>query len=89
MRRFKLFNQDYELVAVARDQSKANLGKIAVYRTVGTQDYYSMPLLELANYFDPKKINTADLNRKIELFKERFIGRTDVYAKRYFNANVK
>lgn len=88
MRRFKLFNKDYELVAVAKDQSKANLGKIAVYRIVGTQVYYSMPLSELASYFNSQKINTADLNRKVELFKEHFVGRTDVYAKRYFNKRL-
>lgn len=88
MKHFILFNQEYELVALAMDQSKESLGKIAVYRVPGTQKYFTMPVSELSAYVKRENLplqSKIDWKSRIELYKERFVGRTDVYANRYFN----
>lgn len=91
MKRFKLFNQEYELVAIAKDQSRSNMGKIAIYRIPSTQEYFTMPISELSSIVNRKTTehnSSVNWNERIELYKERFIGRTDVYANRYFNKRL-
>ncbi|WP_125772086.1 DEAD/DEAH box helicase [Companilactobacillus furfuricola] len=88
MRRFKLGAQEYELVAIAKDQSIQKLGKIAVYRVPNTQDYFTMPVSELSACVrnqNNQANSIVDIHEQISLFKQRFIIRTDVYANRYFS----
>lgn len=88
MKQFIMNGQQYELVAVAMDQSIQNQGKIAVYRIPNTQNYFSMPVSELSAIIRNQQNNNQsrlDLSGKIHLFKQRFIIRTDVYANRYFS----
>ncbi|GAX05023.1 type III restriction protein, res subunit [Secundilactobacillus pentosiphilus] len=79
---FELNGQRYEIVAKANDQSMASLGEIVIYREVNTEQLFTMPLSELKNHLIEQQINWT---ARLDLFKRRFVGRTDVYASRYFN----
>jgi len=91
MKRFVLFNTEYELVALAKDQGKEKLGKIVIYRIPNTQEYYTMPVSELATYVrsgEAERQIDINWNKRIALYKNRFVVRTDVYANRYFNKKM-
>lgn len=79
---FELNGKQYEFITLADDQSKDNVGKIVIYKSVGIQHYFTMPHQELKNRLLSQQI---DWNKRLILYKQRFISRTDVYAKRYFN----
>lgn len=80
---FQMNGCRYECVAIAEDQSHQHLGKVAVYRQVGTQTYLTMPLKELG--ITIKAQQPVDWHHRLVLYKQRFVGRADVYAERYWN----
>lgn len=82
-KKFQINGQRYEYVVTAEDQSHQHLGKIAVYRENGTQTYLTMPLQELEAVI--KDQQPTDWGQRLVLYKQRFVGRTDIYAERYWN----
>ncbi len=85
MQEFFMENKKYELVAIAQDASAYSQGKMAVYRPVGTNNYFVRPLMELISYLPKDKKLEATITHRLQLYKKLFVGRTDVYAHRYFN----
>lgn len=81
---FKLNGQSFEIVAHAQDKSYANLGDVIIYREIGDGTHFmSMPKNELKRRLQAAQ--PIDWSKRMDLYKKRFVGRTDVYAKRYFN----
>lgn len=80
---FQLNGHQYEWVATADDQSIHHLGKVVVYREVGTHSYLTMPISEMRASINPPK--AIDETKLLELYKRRFVGRMDVFAERYWN----
>jgi superfamily II DNA or RNA helicase len=82
-KQFELNGQRYEYVVTAEDQSHQHIGKVAIYREVGTQNYLTMPLQELEVIVKAQR--PIDWHQRLALYKQRFVGRTDIYAERYLN----
>ncbi|WP_204122968.1 DEAD/DEAH box helicase [Lacticaseibacillus mingshuiensis] len=80
---FELDGQTYELVTIAQDQSHAQKRPIVIYRRPGTQQYFVIPQDELISRTKQQK--PVDWSARLTLFKSLFVGRTDVYANRYWN----
>lgn len=88
MLKFSMNNKNYELVATAQDQSIESQGKMAVYRIVGTSEYFVCPMADLLPFLPLDKKREAQLDQRLQIYKELFVGRKDVYAHRYYNKKV-
>ncbi|MBZ2199816.1 MAG: DEAD/DEAH box helicase family protein [Lentilactobacillus hilgardii] len=82
---FKMNGLLYELVTVGRDFSKPDRGKVAIFRQQNSDSYGVMPLTELNQYLVDNGKSQKMLQKRLALYKKRFVGRTDVYAHRYYN----
>ena len=80
---FQLSGHHYEFITSAKDTSSHQLGELAIYREVGTQQYLVMPMQELQRRMQSGQ--SADWQWRMDLYKRRFIGRADVFAERYID----
>ncbi len=81
---FEMNGKKYEFLAVAKNFDEGNQEKMGIFREVDADYYGVMTLKKLWSYLNHNK-GEQILNQRLTLYKERFVGRTDVYAKRYFN----
>ncbi|MCH4163726.1 MAG: DEAD/DEAH box helicase [Lentilactobacillus diolivorans] len=82
---FQMNGKHYELVATAKDFGQSNQGKMGVFRQQGTQLFGVMPMVDLSSFLNSNSDNEDVLQGRLNLYKKRFIDRTDVYAHRYYN----
>lgn len=85
---FSMNNKNYELVATAQDQSIYKQGKMAVYRIGGTNEYFVCPIAALLPFLSVDKKVESRIAARLDIYKDLFVGREDVYAHRYFNKNL-
>lgn len=85
-KRFTLDGYNYEYLVEAQDQGQNTQGKMAIYRELESGHYFVMPWHELELRL--KDAQPTDWHFRLDLYKRRFVGRNDVYAKRYFNKKM-
>ncbi|WP_461218594.1 TOTE conflict system archaeo-eukaryotic primase domain-containing protein [Lapidilactobacillus salsurivasis] len=83
---FQLNGRRYEYIATALDQSQQRLGDVVIYREEDGQHYLSMPLSELQARLQAQR--PVDWTARLRLYRQRFVGRSDLYAERYFNKKM-
>ncbi|MFD1125309.1 DEAD/DEAH box helicase family protein [Lentilactobacillus raoultii] len=87
-KQFKIFKMNgisYELITTGQDFGHTKQGKMAIFRQQNSDSYGVMPFNELSQFLDIDSQNADLLQERLNLYKKRFVGRTDVYARRYFN----
>lgn len=82
---FQMDGQEYELLTVCIGEGSLSHQRVGIFRQVGFSQIYAMPIAELQSFFKSLLISNSQLEAHLNLYKRRFIGRTDVYAHRYFN----
>lgn len=76
---YTIDGKQYLYINIAQDLSAQKLGKIVILQDIASNNYCSIPQSEL-------EIRTGNnLAAHVALYRARIIGRTDVYAHRYFN----
>ena len=76
---YTIDGKQYLYINIAQDLSAQKLGKIVILQDIASNNYCSIPQSEL-------EIRSGNnLAAHVALYRARIVGRTDVYAHRYFN----